>query len=66
MHQGRGLQSLPRLLLGQPLGRELAQLIINQRQQLLCGVRIALLDGGQNTGDVAHRKPYLGKPYVFR
>ena len=46
MDQGSGAQRLPRLLLlelprGQP-----AQLLVNQRQKLARGLRIALIDGG--------------------
>ena len=52
--QGRGLERLARLLLGQPLRGQLAQLVVDQRQQLLGGVRVALLDGGQDAGDLAH------------
>ena len=33
-------------LLGQLLRRQLAQLVVNERQELLRGVRIALLNGG--------------------
>ena len=36
--QGGGLQSLAGLLLGQPLGRQLAQLVVDQRQELLRGL----------------------------
>ena len=35
-------------------GRELAQLVVDQRQELLGGVRVALLDGGQDLRDVGH------------
>ena len=49
--QGGGLQRLAGLLLGQLLGRQLAQLVVDQRQELLGGVRIAALDGGQDAGD---------------
>src|SRR5262249_41315679 len=52
--QGGGLEGLARLLLGQPLGREPAQFVVDQRQELRGGGRIALLDGRQDTGDVAH------------
>ena len=52
--QGGGLERLARLLLGQPLRRQLAQLVVDQRQELLGGVRVALLDGGQDARDVAH------------
>ena len=38
-------------------GRQLAQLVVDQRQQLLGGVRVALLDGGQDAGDVGHDRP---------
>jgi hypothetical protein len=34
---------------------QLAQLVIHERQKLLCGGGIALLDGGQDAGDVTHR-----------
>ena len=54
--QGGGLERLARLLLGQPLRRQLAQLVVDQRQQLLGGVRVALLDGRQDAGHVAHRR----------
>src|SRR5262249_56471555 len=49
-----------RLLLGQLLGRQLAQLVVDQRQQLLGGVRLALFDGGQDAGDFAHRRYRAG------
>ena len=54
--QGGGLERLARLLLGQLLGRQLAQLVVDQRQQLLGGVRVALLDGGQDARNFTHRR----------
>ena len=46
---------------GQPGGRELAQLVVDERQQSLGGLRVALLDGGQDAGDVGHdRQSYHG------
>jgi hypothetical protein len=45
--QGGRLERLPMLLLRHPLGSQLAQLLVYQRQQFLRGVRIALLEGGQ-------------------
>src|SRR5437588_12147527 len=54
MDQRCGLQSLAGLLLCQLLRRQLAQLIVDERQELLGGVRVTLLDGGQDAGDVAH------------
>src|SRR5262245_17864239 len=52
--QGGGLQRLPRLLLGQLLGSELPQLVVDQRQQLLGGVRVAMLNLHQNLCYFAH------------
>jgi hypothetical protein len=46
MDQGRGLKRLAGLLPGELLGGELAQLIIDQRQEFLGGTRVALLDSG--------------------
>jgi hypothetical protein len=40
----------------QLLRNQLAQLLVNQRQKLLRGMRIALLDGGQDTGNLAHQQ----------
>ena len=59
--QGRGLERLARLLLGQPLRRQLAQLVVDQRQELLGGGRVALLDGGQDAGDVAHAGQFTAR-----
>ena len=49
-----GLQRLPWRFLGQPLGSQLAQLIVYQRQELLGSARIALLDGAQDLHDFLH------------
>jgi hypothetical protein len=43
--QGGGLERLSGLLLCQVLGGELAQLVVDERQELLGGLGIALLDG---------------------
>src|SRR5205823_11377587 len=48
------LKRLAGLFVGQFLRSEEAQLIVNKRQELLCGGRIALLDGGENSGDLTH------------
>jgi hypothetical protein len=45
-HVGR-LKRLPRLLQREFLGRQPAQLVVDQRQELLGSVRVALLDAGQ-------------------
>src|SRR5262249_5572733 len=42
---------------GQFLGRELAQLVVDQRQELRGGLRVALLDRVENLGDRVHRPP---------
>ena len=52
--QGGGLERLAGLLLGQPLGGELAQLVVDQRQELLGGLGVALLDGREDAGHVGH------------
>jgi hypothetical protein len=61
MDQGRGLQRLAGLFLSEPLGREFAELLVDQRQELLGGVRVALFDGGQDAGDLAHRRHQKGE-----
>jgi hypothetical protein len=40
---------------GQLLGRELAQLVVDQGKQLLGGVWLALIEGRQDTRDLAHQ-----------
>jgi hypothetical protein len=57
MHQRGGIQRLPWLLPGELLRGELAQLVVDQRQQLVGGVRIALVDGLEDAGDVGHDPP---------
>ncbi len=54
MHQRCGLKGLPRFLLRNLLCRKFAELFVNQRQKLLGGVGIALLDGGQDARDLTH------------
>src|SRR5262249_24526422 len=54
MHERGGLQGLTRPLLCQFLRSKLAQLVVNQRQQLFCGRGGALLDRGQNACNVRH------------
>ena len=54
--QGRGLERLARLLLRQLLSRQLAQLVVDQRQQLLGGLRVALLDGRENPCHFIHQR----------
>ena len=54
MDQGRGVERLARLLVRQPLGGQLAQLIVDQGQELLGGLRVAGLDGREDARDVVH------------
>jgi hypothetical protein len=56
MDEGRCLQRLPRLFAGQLCRRQPAQLVVDKRQQLRGGVRVAPLDSGQDAGHVAHRQ----------
>ena len=55
--QGGGVEGLSRFFVGEFLGGEFAQLVVDQRQQLIGGVQIALLDGLQNLGDGSHKAP---------
>src|SRR5262249_50702817 len=54
MHESSRLERLAGLFQRQLLPGKLAQLVINQWQQLLRSVRIALLDSAQNARDLAH------------
>src|SRR5215471_17483679 len=51
MHQSSGVERLPRFLLGELSSCQLAQLLVDQRQELLGGLRIALVDCGEDAGD---------------
>src|SRR5262249_14521291 len=52
--QGGGVEGLSRLLVRQLLDGQLAQFVVDQRQELLGGLGVALVDGRQDVGDVAH------------
>jgi hypothetical protein len=52
MNQRRWLECLARLLVGQALGGQPAQLVVDQRQQLISGLGAAR--GLQDSGDIAH------------
>ena len=56
MDQSRRLKRLAGLLLGKFLRCQPAQLLVDEGQELLGGVRIAPLDGGQDTGNLVHRR----------
>ena len=53
--QRGGVEGLARLFPIELLGRQLAQLVIHQRQELFGGLRIASFNLRQNAGDVGHR-----------
>ena len=63
MDQRRGLKRLAGLFLGQFLCRQLAQLVVDQRQQLVGGVRVALFDGREDAGDVGHEDEHTVRVY---
>ena len=54
----------PGLLLGHLLGRQLPQLVVDQRQKLLGGLGVALFDGGEDSGDVAIGVAFQTPPNV--
>src|SRR5687767_6226601 len=58
MHQRRGLQCLARLLVRQFCSRQLAELLVNKRQQLLSSLLVASLDQTQNLCDLGHVADY--------
>src|SRR6266446_1558683 len=63
VNQRRGLERLTRRFVGHLRRRELAQLLIHQREQFVGGVGVALLDGRQDMSDVAHaRRPTRFRP----
>src|SRR5262249_41082652 len=49
-----GLEGLARLFVREFLRRELAQLLVDERQKLRGGAGVALLDGPQDVRDVGH------------
>jgi hypothetical protein len=55
LDQGRGLESLAGLLPRQPAGGELAQLVVDQGEQVLGGAGVAPLDVREDAGHVRHR-----------
>jgi hypothetical protein len=59
--QGGGLECLARFFLGQTLCGEMAQLVVNQGQELRGGVGIALLDGTKDVGHFAHWRPHFAR-----
>ena len=56
MDQRRRLQRLARRFVGQFLGRQIAQFVVDQRPELTCCLGVALIDNGQDSGNLAHRQ----------
>ena len=54
MDQGCGLQRISRGFVRHFGGGKLTQLLIDQRQQFICGFGVAALDSLDHPGDVAH------------
>lgn len=54
MYQGRRLQCISGRFISHFRRRELAQLLINQRQELFSGLGVALLNRLDHPRDVAH------------
>ena len=54
MDQRRRLEGLPRLFMGELRDGQLAQLVVNEWQELLGSMRIALFDPRQNARHVGH------------
>jgi hypothetical protein len=52
--QGRGRERVPRFFLRDPGGGQASQFLVNQRQKLVGGLRVALLDRRQDLGHGAH------------
>ena len=60
VHQGGGLEGLAGLLLRELPRGELAELVVDQGQELLGRLRVAVLDGREDARDVVHRPWPLG------
>jgi hypothetical protein len=63
--QGRRVQRLPGRLVGHLPRCEPAQFVVNEREQVRSGVRVARLDGGQDVRDLIHRRHHIGLPGEF-
>ena len=55
MHEGGELECLAGCFVGQLLGGELAQLAVDQRQELVGGGGVTLGDGVQDLRDLCHK-----------
>jgi hypothetical protein len=61
--QGGRLQRLTGRRVRYPVGRQFAQFVVDQREQLTCRLLVALLDGVQHLAYLAHRPLSLGATF---
>jgi hypothetical protein len=54
VHERRGIQRVARCFAGHVASRQLAQLVVNQRQKLCSGVRVAGVEGAKNSREIRH------------
>src|SRR5689334_15645469 len=54
MNKRGGLEGVTRSFTGHLVRGQAAQFIVNDRQKFVGGLGVTLLDGGENSGDVAH------------
>src|SRR5262249_42017021 len=54
VNQSRGVEGSVGSLVRHVSSRQLAQLVVHQRQELRRGVRVAFFNGAENSGDLAH------------
>jgi hypothetical protein len=59
MNEGRRLQGVAGGFVGHPVGRQLTQFLIHQRQQLIRGLFVALLHTIEDVRDVVHQPGIL-------
>jgi hypothetical protein len=65
MDKSRCLERLAGRLSGNLLGGQMTQLLVDQRKKLVHRTSIALLDGYQNAGYIAHDKYFYWKKDDF-
>jgi hypothetical protein len=56
VNEGGGIEGVPGGFRCHPRGREFSQLVVDQRQQLIGRLAVALLDGREDAGHVVHRR----------
>jgi hypothetical protein len=63
VQEGRGIERLPGLVPRQLGRRQLAQLVIDERQELAAGVRVARFDSGQDARDLGHAREHTARAH---